>query len=223
MRLCDKSGTKSTCRQTIYIRLFVLWAFVLALVGLLSAGCTSSGISSNRVAALFREVQTRGGIVGLEGLQPFSGFSAYHLVGTVGDELGLAHSATSGNYMVHMPIIEQASKRGWPIYLVGYSLGGDQARLLAEACKERGITIRILFLLDPWWNPAVEAQATDRAHRIGQTRVVTSYKLICAGTVEEKVLQLQEAKRALLADVFEASAAAAANLSLDDLRTLLRP
>ena len=75
---------------------------------------------------------------------------------------------------------------------------------------------------DPWWNPAVEAQATDRAHRIGQQRVVTSYKLICAGTVEEKVLQLQAGKRALLADVFEASDTAAAELSLDDLRSLLR-
>jgi SNF2 family DNA or RNA helicase len=69
----------------------------------------------------------------------------------------------------------------------------------------------------------VEAQASDRAHRIGQTRVVTSYKLICVGTVEEKVLQLQEAKRALLADVFEASDAAAARLSLADLRSLLAP
>jgi thioesterase domain-containing protein len=121
----------------------------LVTIGLISAGCTSSGISSSRVAALYREVQTRGLIVGLEGLQPFSGFRADELVETVGDNLGLAHSATSGNYMVHMPIIEQANKRGWPIYLLGYSLGGDQARLLAEACRDRGITIRILFLLDP--------------------------------------------------------------------------
>lgn len=74
---------------------------------------------------------------------------------------------------------------------------------------------------DPWWNPAAEAQATDRAHRIGQTRVVTSYKLIASGTVEEKVLALQTAKRALLADVFEASDAAAARLSLADLKSLL--
>jgi len=74
---------------------------------------------------------------------------------------------------------------------------------------------------DPWWNPAVEAQATDRAHRIGQTRTVTSYKLVCGGTVEEKVLALQEEKRALLAGVFEASDAAAAQLSLADLRSLL--
>ena len=48
---------------------------------------------------------------------------------------------------------------------------------------------------DPWWNPAVESQATDRTHRIGQTRQVFSYKLICQNTVEEKILKLQEAKR----------------------------
>ena len=75
---------------------------------------------------------------------------------------------------------------------------------------------------DPWWNPAAEAQATDRAHRIGQKRVVTSYKLIATATVEEKVLALQAEKRALLADVFEASDALAAKLSLADLKSLLK-
>jgi superfamily II DNA or RNA helicase len=75
---------------------------------------------------------------------------------------------------------------------------------------------------DPWWNPAAEAQATDRAHRIGQTRVVTSYKLVCSETVEEKVLALQDEKRALLAGVFEASDAVAEKISLADLRALLR-
>ena len=54
-----------------------------------------------------------------------------------------------------------------------------------------------VFLLDPWWNPAVEAQAIDRAHRIGQTRHVFAYRLIARGTVEEKVLQLQQTKRDL--------------------------
>ena len=66
-------------------------------------------------------------------------------------------------------------------------------------------------------------QAQDRAHRIGQTRVVTSYKLVCSGTVEERVLALQAEKRALLAGVFEASDAAAARISLADLKSLLRP
>ena len=51
---------------------------------------------------------------------------------------------------------------------------------------------------DPWWNPAVEDQATDRAHRIGQKRVVTSYKLIARDTVEEKILTLQERKREVI-------------------------
>jgi superfamily II DNA or RNA helicase len=101
-----------------------------------------------------------------------------------------------------------------PVFLISLKAGGTGLNLTGADT---------VVHYDPWWNPAVEAQATDRAHRIGQTRVVTSYKLICAGTVEEKVLQLQEAKRVLLADVFEASEVAAANLSLGDFRTLLRP
>jgi SNF2 family DNA or RNA helicase len=99
-----------------------------------------------------------------------------------------------------------------PVFLLSLKAGGTGLNLT-------GADTVVHF--DPWWNPAAEAQATDRAHRIGQTRVVTSYKLICTGTVEEKVLGLQERKRALLADVFEASDAAAARLSLDDLRDLL--
>lgn len=100
-----------------------------------------------------------------------------------------------------------------PVFLLSLKAGGTGLNLT-------GADTVVHF--DPWWNPAAEAQATDRAHRIGQTRVVTSYKLICTGTVEEKVLGLQERKRALLADVFEASDAAASRLSLDDLRDLLR-
>jgi len=100
-----------------------------------------------------------------------------------------------------------------PVFLISLKAGGTGLNLT-------GADIVVHF--DPWWNPAAEAQATDRAHRIGQTKVVTSYKLICAGTVEEKVVALQDAKRALLADVFEASDAAAAKLNLSDLRELLK-
>ncbi len=99
-----------------------------------------------------------------------------------------------------------------PVFLLSLKAGGTGLNLTGAD---------IVVHLDPWWNPAVEAQATDRAHRIGQTRTVTSYKLICAGTVEEKVLALQDEKRALLADVFEASDAAASRLSLADLQSLL--
>jgi SNF2 family DNA or RNA helicase len=100
-----------------------------------------------------------------------------------------------------------------PVFLLSLKAGGTGLNLT-------GADTVIHF--DPWWNPAVEAQATDRAHRIGQTRVVTSYKLICAGSVEEKVLGMQETKRALLADVFEASDAVSAKLELSDLRDLLK-
>ena len=99
-----------------------------------------------------------------------------------------------------------------PLFLLSLKAGGTGLNLT-------GADTVVHF--DPWWNPAVEAQATDRAHRLGQTRTVTSYKLVCGGTVEEKVLALQEEKRALLAGVFEASDAAAAQLSLADLRSLL--
>jgi superfamily II DNA or RNA helicase len=99
-----------------------------------------------------------------------------------------------------------------PVFLLSLKAGGSGLNLT-------GADTVVHF--DPWWNPAVEAQATDRAHRIGQTRVVTSYKLVCSETVEEKVLALQEEKRALLAGVFEASDAVAEKLSLSDLKSLL--
>jgi SNF2 family DNA or RNA helicase len=101
-----------------------------------------------------------------------------------------------------------------PVFLLSLKAGGAGLNLTGA---------NTVVHYDPWWNPAVEAQATDRAHRIGQSRVVTSYRLVCAGTVEEKVLALQEEKRSLLSGVFEASDAAAARLSLADLKDLLGP
>ena len=73
-------------------------------------------------------------------------------------------------------------------------------RLFLVSLKAGGVGLNLtaaeyVFLLDPWWNPAVEAQAIDRTHRIGQTKPVFAYRLIARGTVEEKVLALQESKR----------------------------
>ncbi|MDQ8185317.1 SNF2-related protein [Pelagicoccus sp. SDUM812002] len=99
-----------------------------------------------------------------------------------------------------------------PIFLISLKAGGTGLNLTAADT---------VVHFDPWWNPAAEAQATDRAHRIGQTKVVTSYKLIVSDSVEEKVLQLQNQKRKLLADVFEASEAANAKISLQDLKELI--
>ena len=76
---------------------------------------------------------------------------------------------------------------------------------------------------DPWWNPAVEAQATDRAHRIGQTRVVTAYRLIARGTVEEKIFALQNRKKELAASLVEREAdePMLETLSFDEIESLL--
>jgi SNF2 family DNA or RNA helicase len=78
-----------------------------------------------------------------------------------------------------------------------------------------------VFLLDPWWNPASEAQAIDRAHRIGQTRTVFAYRLLARGTIEEKVEALQKEKRALAEGFFGESGGAIGGLTREDLEALL--
>ena len=75
--------------------------------------------------------------------------------------------------------------------------------------------------LDPWWNLAVEDQASDRAHRIGQSRPVTVYRLIVADSIEERILDLHRHKRDLAADLLE-GAEASARMSEDELIALIR-
>ncbi len=100
---------------------------------------------------------------------------------------------------------------GPPVMLVSLKAGGSGLNLTAADH---------VFLCDPWWNPAVEAQAADRTHRIGQTRPVFVYRLVAVDTVEERILALQDAKRALM-DAALADGAAAAGLTRDDLLALL--
>jgi SNF2 family DNA or RNA helicase len=78
-----------------------------------------------------------------------------------------------------------------------------------------------VFLLDPWWNPAVESQAIDRAHRIGQARHVFAYRLIARDTVEEKIAELQASKRELADALLGDSAGLLRTLQPEDLEWLL--
>ena len=78
-----------------------------------------------------------------------------------------------------------------------------------------------VFILDPWWNPAVEAQAMDRAHRIGQKRKVFSYKFITRNTVEEKILQLQKHKLKLSENLVQSEENVVKSLSREDIEMLL--
>ena len=100
-----------------------------------------------------------------------------------------------------------------PVFLISLKAGGTGLNLTGAD---------IVVHLDPWWNPAAEAQATARAHRIGQERKVTSLKLIASGTVEERVLHLQREKEQLLGALFDESAQATAKVGFADLQDLLR-
>jgi len=103
------------------------------------------------------------------------------------------------------------SEDGPPVMLISLKAGGTGLNLTAADH---------VFLCDPWWNPAVEDQAADRAHRIGQDRPVTIYRLIAVDTVEERILDLQEKKRAL-GEAALGDGGAAASLTREDLMALL--
>ncbi len=104
------------------------------------------------------------------------------------------------------------SADGPPVFLISLKAGGYGLNLTAAD---------IVIHFDPWWNPAAEAQATDRAHRIGQTRPVTIYRLIARGTVEEKVVSMQEKKRKVAVAIDDAGGGDAAGWSEAELMGLL--
>ncbi len=128
-------------------------------------------------------------------------------------EAGLAHVRLDGATRDRSGVVARfQAPDGPPVFLISLKAGGTGLNLTAADH---------VFLLDPWWNPAVEEQAADRAHRIGQDKPVFVYRLVAAGTVEERILALQERKRAL-ADSALAGSAAAATLTREDLLSLLR-
>jgi SNF2 family DNA or RNA helicase len=98
------------------------------------------------------------------------------------------------------------------LFLISLKAGGLGLNLTAA---------EYVFLLDPWWNPAVEAQAIDRTHRIGQARQVFAYRLIARDTVEEKVVQLQQTKRDLADAIINADNSLIRNLGREELELLL--
>jgi non-specific serine/threonine protein kinase len=98
----------------------------------------------------------------------------------------------------------------------------DDCRVFLISLKAGGIGLNLtaadyVYIVDPWWNPAVEQQAIDRTHRIGQTKNIFAYRLICKDTIEEKMLQLQERKRALAADLVGDDSAFLKKLTREDI------
>jgi SNF2 family DNA or RNA helicase len=129
------------------------------------------------------------------------------------DEQGLIYEYLDGKTRDRQQHVDRfQTDEDCKLFLISLKAGGLGLNLTAA---------QYVFLLDPWWNPAIEAQAIDRAHRIGQTRQVFAYRLIARDTVEEKVLQLQQGKRDLADAIINADNALISKLGREDLELLL--
>jgi superfamily II DNA or RNA helicase len=140
----------------------------------------------------------------------FTGFLAY--VRERLDAAGLDYSYLDGATRKRAEVVRRFTEGTAGVFLISLKAGGFGLNLTeADYC----------FLLDPWWNPATEAQAIDRTHRIGQTRNVMVYRLIAKDTIEEKVLALANRKAELFRGVVDDGNAFGAALTADDIRALI--
>lgn len=129
------------------------------------------------------------------------------------DEEGIEYAYLDGQTRNRGEVVERfQTDPSCNLFVMSLKAGGVGLNLTAAG---------YVFLLDPWWNPAVEAQAIDRAHRIGQTQPVFSYRLIVRDTVEEKILELQRSKSQLADSILEGGGQTLGDLTADDLRMLL--
>ncbi len=127
--------------------------------------------------------------------------------------LGLRFCYLDGASSNRAELVQQFQEdSGISVFLISLKAGGVGLNLTAA---------EYVFILDPWWNPAAEAQAVDRAYRIGQSKPVFAYRLIARDTVEEKVMLLQQNKRQLAKIVFDAAPQQGSSLTRQDLAFLL--
>jgi superfamily II DNA or RNA helicase len=145
----------------------------------------------------------------------FSQFtSMLSLIETRVKKLSIPYCLLTGETRYRSELVERFQAGGIPLFLISLKAGGTGLNLTAADT---------IIHYDPWWNPAVEAQATDRAHRIGQDKPVFVYKLIAQGTVEEKIMQLQADKHALVTQLYTEKSAPTSQLSSADLEALFAP
>ena len=110
-------------------------------------------------------------------------------------------------------LVNAFNENNVPVFLISLKAGGTGLNLTGAD---------IVIHYDPWWNAAAQNQATDRAHRIGQTHTVTVYKLIARHTIEEKILELQENKKALSDQILSEEGVTASQLTKEELLKLLQ-
>ncbi|MDD6729326.1 MAG: C-terminal helicase domain-containing protein, partial [Eggerthellaceae bacterium] len=111
-----------------------------------------------------------------------------------------------------LELVNEFNANDVPVFLISLKAGGTGLNLTGAS---------MVIHADPWWNAAAENQATDRAHRIGPERTVSVYKVIAKGTIEERIVDLQERKSELAHTLLAGSGASLAKLSTDDLIALL--
>ncbi|MCC8404493.1 DEAD/DEAH box helicase [Paraburkholderia sp. MMS20-SJTN17] len=142
----------------------------------------------------------------------FTGMLA--LIAEALDEAAIPYAMLTGDTADRVSPVERFQQGEVPLFLISLKAGGVGLNLTAADT---------VIHYDPWWNPAAENQATDRAHRLGQDKPVFVYKLIAAGSIEEKIVELQEHKAGLADSILAEDAAGAAKFSDDDLDALFAP
>jgi SNF2 family DNA or RNA helicase len=130
------------------------------------------------------------------------------------DKIHIPYVQLTGSTQDRKTPIDRFQKGEVPLFLISLKAGGVGLNLTAADT---------VIHYDPWWNPAAENQATDRAHRIGQQRRVFVYKMIVAGSIEEKILALQERKAILASGVLDKARTDKLQFGPDDLASLLAP
>ena len=126
---------------------------------------------------------------------------------------GIKHSNLTGQTRNRQAVVEEfQNDADIRVFLVSLKAGGTGLNL-TEA--------DYVYLVDPWWNPAVENQAIDRCHRIGQDKNIVAVRLICPDTVEEKIMVLQETKNSLAKNLIHTDASFISKLSKNDILNLL--
>jgi superfamily II DNA or RNA helicase len=130
------------------------------------------------------------------------------------DEAAIPYVMLTGDTTDRVTPVERFQRGEVPLFLISLKAGGVGLNLTAADT---------VIHYDPWWNPAAENQATDRAHRLGQDKPVFVYKLIAAGSIEEKIVALQEQKAGLADSILSEDAAGATKFSDDDLDALFAP
>jgi len=178
------------------------------LIGDLPGGRTPPSAKLERLLELLDEMMAEGRRVIL-----FSQFtSMLDLIKPELDQRGIAWAELTGKTQDRKTPVARFQAGKVPLILISLKAGGTGLNLTAADT---------VLLYDPWWNPAVEAQAIDRAHRIGQTKPVFVYRMIAAGTIEEKILALQARKSALAEALWSDDVATPAALTEDDIAFLL--